>query len=99
MVRTERHKYVHTEDDVNELYDLENDPGERINLAWYSQYADLVDEFDRAVLSDWEIPDVPLWAAWNDLNERKQRQRLSGEDVRDVRPAPPDWVTEGPPGG
>jgi choline-sulfatase len=98
MIRDHRYKYVHTVDDVNELYDLENDPDERINLAWYPAYADLVEEMNERVLEDWEIPDVPIWAQWADLNERKQRQRLAGLDITDARPEPPEWVREGPAG-
>jgi choline-sulfatase len=93
MVRDSRYKYIHTEEDICELYDLENDPLEQINLAWYPQYASLVEEMERQVMEGWEIPEVPVWAAWNDLNERKQRLRLTDPDIVDPRPAPPEWVS------
>jgi choline-sulfatase len=32
-VRTRRHKYIYTDDDIDELYDLEADPGENVNRA------------------------------------------------------------------
>jgi hypothetical protein len=35
---------------------------------------------------------VPAWAAWNDLNERKQRLRLTDPDIIDPRPEPPAWI-------
>ena len=92
MVRDNRYKYIHTEEDICELYDLQNDPREQINLAWYSQYADRVARMDALAMDGWEVPDVPVWAAWNDLNERKQKLRLSAPDIIDPRPAPPDWV-------
>ncbi len=92
MVRDKRYKYIHTEEDICELYDIENDPLESINLAWYSQYAERVRRMEELVMADWEIPHVPVWAAWNDLNERKQRMRLSGTKIIDPRPCPPDWV-------
>jgi hypothetical protein len=47
---------------------------------------------EEMVTADWEIPHIPVWAAWNDLNERKQRLRLSGAKIIDPRPRPPDWV-------
>jgi choline-sulfatase len=87
-----RYKYIHTEEDICELYDLTHDPDELINLAWYPQYADLVRRYDQLVLSDWEVPNLPVYAAWNDLNERKQRQRLAGLDIIDVFPSLPDWA-------
>jgi len=92
MVRDKRYKYIHTEEDICELYDIENDPLESINLAWYSQYAERIRRMEELVTADWEIPHVPVWAAWNDLNERKQRMRLSGAKIIDPRPRPPDWV-------
>jgi len=33
MIRTDRYKYIYNEGDIAELYDLEPDPGERINRA------------------------------------------------------------------
>ena len=92
MVRDKRYKYIHTEEDICELYDIESDPLESINLAWYSQYAERIRRMEELVTADWEIPHVPVWAAWNDLNERKQRMRLSGAKIIDPRPRPPDWV-------
>ena len=94
MVRGKRFKYIHTEEDICELYDIVNDPLESINLAWYPRYADRVARMEELVMSGWEIPDVPVWAAWNDLNERKQKLRLRGADIIDPRPAPPDWVRD-----
>jgi choline-sulfatase len=96
MIRTDRYKYVHTEEDIDELYDLEKDPDERHNLAWYPAYRELVEEFEERVHDGWEIPDVPIWGTWNDLNERKQQQRLAGLDIENPRPDPPEWVQNGP---
>jgi len=92
MVRDKRYKYIHTEEDICELYDILNDPLESINLAWYPQYSGRIRRMEELATADWEIPDVPVWAAWNDLNERKQRMRLSGVKIIDPRPRPPDWV-------
>ena len=92
MVRDDRYKYIHTEEDICELYDLRNDPLEQINLAWYPQYASRISSMEEQVMEGWEIPEVPVWAAWNDLNERKQRLRLQGADIIDPRPDPPEWI-------
>ena len=92
MVRDRRYKYIHTEEDICELYDVENDPMESINLAWYPQYAERIKHMEELVMTGWEIPDVPVWAAWNDLNERKQRLRLSAPSIIDPRPDLPDWA-------
>ena len=92
MVRDKRFKYIHTEEDICELYDIENDPLESINLAWYPQYVERIARMEALAMNSWEIPEVPVWAAWNDLNERKQKMRLSGADIIDPRPAPPDWI-------
>ena len=94
MVRDKRFKYIHTEEDICELFDLKNDPGEEINLAWYPKYAPLVEKMDRIVMRDWEVPEIPIYAAWDDLNERKQKQRLMGAPIIDVRPKPPPFVLE-----
>ncbi len=92
MVRDKRFKYIHTEEDVCELYDLDNDPLESVNLAWYPQYATRIRQMDELVMADWEIPGLPVWAVWNDLNERKQRLRLTDPDIIDPRPESPAWI-------
>ena len=92
MVRDQRYKYIHTEEDICELYDLKNDPLEQTNLAWYSQYSSRIRAMDELAMNGWEIPELPVWAAWNDLNERKQRLRLQDPDIIDPRPSPPEWV-------
>ncbi|MBT3272975.1 MAG: sulfatase-like hydrolase/transferase, partial [Spirochaetales bacterium] len=94
MVRDERYKYIHTEEDICELYDLRNDPLEQINLAWFPQYASRIRAMEKQVMEGWEMPEVPVWAAWNDLNERKQKLRLQGTDIIDPRPDPPDWIAD-----
>jgi len=57
---------------------------ESVNLAWYPQYASRIQQMDELVMADWKIPEIPAWAAWNDLNERKQRLRLTDRE--------PTWI-------
>jgi choline-sulfatase len=53
MVRTVRHKYVHRHPDgPHELYDLDADPGERVNLVGDAGHARTVAEL-RGLLRDW----------------------------------------------
>ena len=88
MVRDGRYKYIHTEEDVCELYDLAADPDERVNLAWRPGHRERVERMDQLALDGWEIPDLPIHAPWFDLHERKQRQLLRGDPILDVRPGP-----------
>ncbi len=53
-VRTERWKYIYNYGDVDELYDLDNDPNELRNLAGDSRYAGVVHEH-RDHLLRWEV--------------------------------------------
>ena len=69
MVRTKRYKYIsYVEDPVEQLFDMENDPGETKNLAGVKRYASALREH-RQILHEWEssldvapnVPDVDLW--------------------------------------
>ncbi|NQU39840.1 MAG: sulfatase-like hydrolase/transferase [Lentisphaerae bacterium] len=94
MLRTKRYKFIYTEDDINELYDMEHDPEEKYNLTFYPQYKEIAAQMEAKVLEDWDPPDVPEYGKWNDLNERKQKQILDGLLIQNVRPDPPRFVTE-----
>jgi arylsulfatase A-like enzyme len=54
MVRTARYKYVVYEKGLHreQLYDLERDPGEMVNLAVESRYREVIDRH-RGLLRDW----------------------------------------------
>lgn len=58
MVRSGRWKYVHSEGDLHQLYDLESDPDENINLIDDPAYARIAAELDARVCLDWEKPDM-----------------------------------------
>jgi arylsulfatase A-like enzyme len=58
MIRTERWKYVHSHGDLHQLYDLENDPHENINLIDDPRHADICRELDERLCRDWVMPDM-----------------------------------------
>lgn len=58
MVRSGRWKYVHSEGDLHQLYDLERDPDENVNLIDDPAYARIAAELDAQVCLDWEKPDM-----------------------------------------
>jgi len=55
MVRTQRHKYIHNEGSLDELYDQESDPGEFVNLINEPSLADVRRSL-REQLFDWYDP-------------------------------------------
>ncbi len=54
MIRRGRYKYIHCDSDPPLLYDLENDPAERINLAIDPEHADLAATFAADVRRRWD---------------------------------------------
>jgi choline-sulfatase len=70
MVRRGRYKYVYSEPDPEQLYDLEVDPHELENLAGRPQYEAVRQAFQADVLSRWDLP------ALHETVLTSQRQRL-----------------------
>jgi choline-sulfatase len=58
MNRTDRWKYVHSEGDLHQLYDLESDPHENVNLIDDPAHAGIAKELDARLCRDWQIPDT-----------------------------------------
>ena len=55
MVRTREWKYVHDSmGDLDELYDLRNDPNEQVNVASEDRCRDVIAEM-RLRLADWSM--------------------------------------------
>lgn len=78
MIRTERWKYVHSEGDRHQLYDLENDPHENVNLIDDQAYAAIRKELDARLCRDWKIPDtsgIPKRRGDTRPGQRLSRQR------------------------
>ena len=49
MLRGDRYKYIWNLTDIDEFYDLETDPGEKVNLIADAQYADTIAEMRKAL--------------------------------------------------
>ena len=64
MVRDRRFKYVWNATDVDELYDLQADPGELNNLALDREYRDRLQEMRRRLLEWMEGTADPLANPW-----------------------------------
>lgn len=60
MIRTGRWKYVHSHGDTHQLYDLETDPDENLNLVEQPEYATVCAELDERLRRDWTIPDTAM---------------------------------------
>jgi choline-sulfatase len=58
MLRRGRWKFVHTPSDPDQLFDLENDPLELVNLAREPEHAVVVDEFHAEVATRWDLEAV-----------------------------------------
>ncbi|MEM7718272.1 MAG: choline-sulfatase [Pseudomonadota bacterium] len=54
MIRRGPLKYIHCDADPPQLYDLETDPDERVNLAQHSDYADQASSFAAEVANRWD---------------------------------------------
>jgi arylsulfatase A-like enzyme len=69
MVRSQKYKYIaYYNDDVDQLFDIENDPGETKNLATDSKHAKVLSRHKK-MLRDWEtnldvaskVPNMDAW--------------------------------------
>ena len=58
MIRTGRWKYVHSHGELHQLYDLETDPHENVNLIDDPAYVAIAAELDAQVCRNWAIPDM-----------------------------------------
>jgi choline-sulfatase len=55
MIRRGRHKFIHSPADPDQLYDLDADPGERVNLARLPEGAALCAAFRGEVARRWDL--------------------------------------------
>ncbi len=55
MIRRGRWKFIHTPSDPDQLFDLENDPLELVNLAGAHEHSAVVGELRAEVMSRWDL--------------------------------------------
>ncbi len=58
MMRTSHWKYIHSHNDLHEMYDLQADPFERRNLVLEVAYAQTAAKLDAQLCKDWRMPDL-----------------------------------------
>jgi choline-sulfatase len=92
MVRRGRHKYVHCEGDPDQLYDLDHDPAELVNLAGDPAHAELCDSLRAEIDRRWDMPTLER-AVLASQRERRvvlpalRRGRPTGWDYRPDEPS------------
>jgi len=74
MVRRGRYKYIFSEPDPEQLYDLESDPRELENLADHPEYESLRRSFFEEVRAYWDPP-----AIWQDVIASQRRRHLAAQ--------------------
>jgi len=72
MIRREAFKYIHCDPDPAQLYDLSNDPDERMNLTSDPAYADLAQTFAADVATRWNSEELRT----NIIATQKSRRAL-----------------------
>ena len=66
-IRTEKYKYIWNLTDIDEFYDLEKDPGEKMNLATDPAYADIIRELGETMYRELQRRGDPFangWVGW-----------------------------------
>ena len=71
MIRRAQYKYVYCHIDPEQLFDLDNDPNELVNLATNPEYADLLRSFKKETLARWDSD-----ALTQDVVISQRRRRL-----------------------
>lgn len=77
MVRTDEHKFVYNTFGVNELYDLEDDPGELHNRINHPEYRDVNRQLRRYLLDLMDDTDDPLYPRVKRILDRAATGSLS----------------------
>jgi choline-sulfatase len=86
MVRRGRHKFMSCEGDPDQLYDLENDPHELVNLAEQPAQAELCSTFREEVAARWDMPGLE-----HRVLESQRERRLVAEALDAGRVTPWDF--------
>ena len=65
MIRNEKYKYVWNPTDMDELYDMENDPAELVNLALCQEYGDVLKTLRADLLTELDaVQDCTVRSKW-----------------------------------
>ena len=79
MIRGDRYKYVWNLTDIDEFYDLETDPGEKVNLIGEAAHAETIAEMRKALYYQLKEYDDPFatrsWVTAQLLEGRKHLDR------------------------
>ena len=84
MIRRGPHKFIHSQADPDQLYDLARDPGERANLAADPQQTQLVAAFRAEVARRWKLDAL-------DAEVRASQRRRRIVDAALNQGAPKSW--------
>ena len=74
MIRTGRHKFIHSPADPDLLFDVASDPDERVNLAADPDWCHVAEKFRQAVADRWHLPTL-------DSHVRLSQQRRRAVDA------------------
>ncbi len=85
MLRQGMWKFVHCPADPDQLYDIEKDPGELVNLAMDDAHSDVVTYFHDTLEARWNLP-----ALDEDIRENQQRRIVCYDALRRGRYTPWD---------
>ena len=86
MIRRGRYKYIYSEPDPEQLFDLEKDPHELHNLALRQKYQDLRQEFQAELSQHWDKE-----ALHRQVIDSQQRRRVVYRSLRRGRHTPWDF--------
>jgi choline-sulfatase len=86
MIRRGRYKYIYSEPDPEQLFDMENDPNELNNLANRQEFQELRRDFHAELLQNWDNE-----ALHKQVIESQHRRRLVNRALRSGRHTPWDF--------
>ena len=86
MIRRGRYKYIYSEPDPQQLFDLEDDPNELHNLADRQEFQELRQDFQAELLQHWDIE-----ALHKQVVNSQRRRRLVYRALRRGRHTPWDF--------
>ena len=63
-IRTDRYKYIWNMTDIDEFYDLELDPGEKVNRASDPEYKEIMDDMGKKLFAELKRRGDPFATGW-----------------------------------